>query len=76
VQAFRHRQVYAVQFHPEYDLRTAEAMIHSKDLPESDVQAALDTCTENNVAAAQPVKQIFPNFLRHVTAAAGAPSAR
>jgi hypothetical protein len=30
------------------------------------VQAALDTCTEANVNAAQPAKQIFDNFLRHV----------
>jgi len=66
VQAFRHEQVYAVQFHPEYDLRTAEAMINSKDLPESDVQAALDTCTDANVKADQPAKQIFKNFLHHV----------
>jgi GMP synthase (glutamine-hydrolysing) len=66
VQAFRQGPVYAVQFHPEYDLRTAKAMIHSKDLPERDVQAALDTCTEANVNAAQPAKQIFDNFLRHV----------
>ncbi len=66
VQAFRYEQVYAVQFHPEYDLRTAKAMINSKDLPESDVQAALDTCTDANVKAAQPAKQIFKNFLHHV----------
>jgi GMP synthase (glutamine-hydrolysing) len=66
VQAFRHEQIYAVQFHPEYDLRTAEAMINSKDLPESDVQAALDTCTDANVKADQPAKQIFKNFLHHV----------
>jgi GMP synthase - Glutamine amidotransferase domain len=66
VQAFRREPVYAVQFHPEYDRRTATAMINSKDLSESDVQAALDTCTNENVAAAQPAKQIFDNFLHHV----------
>lgn len=66
LQAFRHDQVYAVQFHPEYDLKTAKAMIHSKDLPEHQIQTALDTCTDVNVEAAQEVKQIFDNFLEHV----------
>jgi len=75
VQAFRHEQVYAVQFHPEYDLKTATAMINSKDLPERDVQAALDTCTDANVEAAQPAKQIFGNFLRHVETTTRSPSA-
>jgi GMP synthase (glutamine-hydrolysing) len=70
VQAFRRGSAYAVQFHPEYDLRTAKAMIDSKDLPDDDVQAALDTCTDENVAAAQPAKQIFDNFREHVAATA------
>jgi GMP synthase (glutamine-hydrolysing) len=68
VQAFRQGTAYAVQFHPEYDRRTARAMIQSKDLPESDVEAALATCTDANVAAAQPAKQIFDNFRAHVAA--------
>ena len=66
VQAFRHGQVYAVQFHPEYDLETAKAMIHSKDIADASIQAALDSCTEANVSAAQAPKQIFDNFLQHV----------
>ena len=68
VQAFRHEQVYAVQFHPEYDLQTAKAMIHSKDLSDRALEQALDTCTEANVEAARPAKQIFDNFLEHVGA--------
>ena len=75
VQAFRRGPAYAVQFHPEYDLRTAKAMINSKDLAERDIQAALDTCTEENVAAARAPKQIFDNFLRHVETTAPSPSA-
>lgn len=66
VQAFRQEHVYAVQFHPEYDRRTARAMINSKDLAESEVERALETCTDANVEAAQPAKNIFDNFLRHV----------
>jgi GMP synthase (glutamine-hydrolysing) len=62
VQAFRHENIYACQFHPEYDLRTAKAMIESKDLPLRDIQKALNTCTTENVRKAQQAKQIFPNF--------------
>jgi GMP synthase (glutamine-hydrolysing) len=71
VQAFRHGPVYAVQFHPEYDRRTGRAMIDSKTTLSADErQAAHDTCTDANVQAAQPAKQIFPNFLDHVRRAA------
>jgi GMP synthase (glutamine-hydrolysing) len=67
VQAFRRDQVYAVQFHPEYDRQTAEAMINSKTtLSQDDLHAAHSTCTDENVAAAQSAKQIFTNFLAHV----------
>jgi GMP synthase (glutamine-hydrolysing) len=68
VQAFRHEQIYATQFHPEYDLKTAKAMIHSKNLSDHTIQQALDTCTTANVEAAQPAKKIFDNFLGHVVA--------
>lgn len=74
VQAFRHEQVYAVQFHPEYDLQTATAMIHSKELSDHAIQQALDTCTDANVEAARPAKHIFDNFLDHVAATTADPS--
>lgn len=70
VQAFRHEQVYTVQFHPEYDLQTARAMIQSKELPAPDLQRALDTCTEANVNAAQSARRIFENFLDQVATSA------
>lgn len=67
VQAFRHEQVYAVQFHPEYDLQTAEAMINSKTtLSEAERNAARSTCTDGNGAAAETTTQVFDNFLDHV----------
>jgi len=62
VQAFKQGRAYAVQFHPEYDLRTAEAMIESKDLPAHDIQRALATCTAENVRKANVAKTIFRNF--------------
>lgn len=64
VQAFRKEHAYGVQFHPEYDMRTARDMIQRKDLPMRKVQAALDTVTEEHVRAAQSTKQILSNFLR------------
>jgi len=74
VQAFRYEQVYAVQFHPEYDRRTAEAMIRSKSLSESTKRNALDTCTSEQVRAAQKPKQLFDNFLAHIGAQHGTPA--
>jgi GMP synthase (glutamine-hydrolysing) len=77
VQAFRRDQIYAVQFHPEYDLQTAKAMIYSKELSDRAIQRALDTCTEANVEAARSATRIFDNFLEHVavTAYDASPSA-
>jgi len=67
VQAFRRGRVYAVQFHPEYDRRTALSMIESKStLTEEEKEAARATCTDENVRAAQAVKQVFDNFLDEV----------
>ena len=70
VQAFRQDQAYAVQFHPEYDLRTAKAMIRSKELSERAIQEALATCNEASVEASKATVQIFNNFLAHVAASA------
>lgn len=67
VQAFRYEQVYATQFHPEYDRQTAEAMIDAKNtLSQEEKEEARLTCTDANVEAAQTPKQIFANFLDHV----------
>lgn len=74
VQSFRHGRVWTTQFHPEYDLRTAEAMIDSKDLPARDIQRALDTCTPENVRAARTTKRIFRNFERLVSSLSPTPS--
>lgn len=66
IQAFRQNRVYGVQFHPEYDMRTAEDMIQRKDISMHQMQAALDSVTPANVKAAQKTKQLFTNFLAFV----------
>jgi GMP synthase (glutamine-hydrolysing) len=69
VQAFRHGAAYGVQFHPEYDARSAEYIIKQKDIDPSFCQAALDTITDANVAAARRTKHtVFANFLDRVSA--------
>ena len=64
IQALRKGHAYGVQFHPEYDMRTARDMIQRKELPMHELKAALDTVTEEQVRAAQSTKQILNNFLR------------
>jgi len=66
IQAFRKGDTYGVQFHPEYDMRTAEDMIQRKDISMRAVQAALDSVSPDNVEAAQQTKQLFTNFLDRV----------
>jgi GMP synthase (glutamine-hydrolysing) len=66
IQAFRKDRVYGVQFHPEYDMRTAEDMIQRKDISMHAMQAALDSVQPENIEAAQDAKQIFDNFLDFV----------
>jgi len=62
IQSFRSGSVVTCQFHPEYDLETAEAMIRSKSLPQEDVTRAMATCTAENVKQARAVKRVFRNF--------------
>ena len=64
IQAFRKGHTCGVQFHPEYDMRTAEDMIQRKDLPMRTTQAALDSVSPDTVESARQTKQLFGNFLR------------
>lgn len=69
IQAFRKDRIYGVQFHPEYDMRTAEDMIQRKDISMHAMQDALDSVTPENVQAAQEAKHLFDNFLELVQTA-------
>ncbi|GGN99568.1 type 1 glutamine amidotransferase [Haloarcula pellucida] len=66
VHGFRKGDVFAVQFHPEYDPVTAETVTKGKDLPDERIQRVLDGITEENYRAACEAKQVFDNFTDYV----------
>ena len=67
IHGFRKDRAIGVQFHPEYDMQTAETVTKSKDeLSEERIQQVLDGITESNYAAACEAKQLFDNFLAFV----------
>ncbi|MFB6163575.1 MAG: type 1 glutamine amidotransferase [Haloarculaceae archaeon] len=69
IHGFRTDRVFAVQFHPEYDMETAAAVTEGKDdqLSEARIQSVLDGITAENYAAACEAKQLFDNFTAFVT---------
>ncbi|WP_416838366.1 type 1 glutamine amidotransferase [Haloferax sp. DFSO52] len=67
VHAFRRSHAFGVQFHPEYDTTTAEAIARSKDfLPDEQIRSVLDGITPENYAAACDAKRLFDNFVAYV----------
>ncbi|KAB1186954.1 MULTISPECIES: type 1 glutamine amidotransferase [Haloferax] len=68
VHAFRRTHAFGVQFHPEYDTKTAEKIARSKDfLPDEQIQGVLDGITPENYDAACKAKRLFDNFVAYVT---------
>jgi GMP synthase (glutamine-hydrolysing) len=63
---FRKGDVFSVQFHPEYDMATAESVTTGKDLPDERIQQVLDGITDENYAAACEAKTLFQNFTDYV----------
>jgi GMP synthase (glutamine-hydrolysing) len=65
---FRKDRVFAVQFHPEYDMETAASVTRGKDdqLTDARIQRVLDGITIENYEAACEAKRLFANFLDHV----------
>ncbi|MFW6436523.1 MAG: type 1 glutamine amidotransferase [Halococcoides sp.] len=56
-----------VQFHPEYDTRTAALVTRQKDeLPAAKRQAALDSITRANYERARQATRVFENFADRV----------
>ncbi len=63
---FRKDDVFGVQFHPEYDMDTAEEVTRGKDLPRERLQNVLDGINEQNYTAACEAKAVFENFTQFV----------
>jgi GMP synthase (glutamine-hydrolysing) len=68
IHAFRKDRVFGVQFHPEYDMETAEHVTKGKDLPDRRIQKVLDGIDEENYAAACEAKALFDNFVEFTRA--------
>jgi GMP synthase (glutamine-hydrolysing) len=67
IHGFRKGHVFAVQFHPEYDMQTAREVTEGKDsLSEDRIQQVLDGITPENYEAACEAKRLFDNFLEYV----------
>ncbi len=64
---FELERVFTVQFHPEYDMRTAESVTRGKDLEPGKIDAALESITDANYAAACEAKRLFDTFTRYVS---------
>jgi GMP synthase (glutamine-hydrolysing) len=68
IHGFQKGDIFAVQFHPEYDTETAESVTRGKDLPDEKMKRTLAGITEDNYAAACQAKQVFENFVQYVEA--------
>ena len=67
IHGFRKGDVFAVQFHPEYDMETARKITEGKDqLSAERRREVLDGITEENYAAACRTKKLFANFTAFV----------
>ncbi|MDG5818049.1 type 1 glutamine amidotransferase [Natronococcus sp. A-GB7] len=68
IHGFRKDRVFAVQFHPEYDMKTAESVTAGKSdqLSEQRIDAVLEGIHAGNYDAACEAKRLFDNFLAYV----------
>ncbi|MFC4540746.1 type 1 glutamine amidotransferase [Halosolutus amylolyticus] len=63
---FRKDRVFGVQFHPEYDTKTARELVHRKDLSDDRRESVLDEITAANYRDACEAKLVFDNFVEFV----------
>jgi GMP synthase (glutamine-hydrolysing) len=68
IHGFRKGRVFAVQFHPEYDMATAESVTKGKDdqLSDERIQRVLEGIHSENYDAACEAKRLFDNFTEFV----------
>jgi len=62
IQAFRLGASYGVQFHPEYDRKTVEWILESKQFDDDTHRAAAATITDESVNAARDTAALFDTF--------------
>jgi len=63
---FRKDRVFGVQFHPEYDSKTARDLVLRKDLSEDRRESILAEITPENYQKSCEAKLVFENFLEFV----------
>ncbi|QFU82193.1 type 1 glutamine amidotransferase [Natronorubrum aibiense] len=63
---FRKDRVFGVQFHPEYDPKTARELVHRKELSDERRDSVLAEITRDNYQQACEAKLVFENFLEFV----------
>jgi GMP synthase (glutamine-hydrolysing) len=63
---FRQDRVFGVQFHPEYDQRTARELVHKKELSDERRHSVLAEITDENYEKACEAKLVFENFTEYV----------
>jgi GMP synthase (glutamine-hydrolysing) len=70
IHGFRNGDVFAVQFHPEYDTETAASVTENKDdqLSKERIEQVLAGITAENYEAACEAKSLFDNFTEYVRA--------
>lgn len=68
IHSFRVGDAWGVQFHPEYDMKTAREITESKRdrVGNERVESVLDEITPANYEAACQTKQLFENFTQYV----------
>jgi GMP synthase (glutamine-hydrolysing) len=68
IHGFRKERVFAVQFHPKYDMEMARSVTEGKtgELPEERIEEVLDGIHTENYRAACEAKRLFDNFLAYV----------
>ena len=70
---FRRDRVFGVQFHPEYDPKTARSLVHRKNLSDERLESVLAEITAENYRAACEAKLVFENFLEFVREVSSTP---
>ncbi len=66
VHAFRDGHCFGVQFHPEYDMQTAEEVASGKEfLGDERIESVIAGITDENFSAACEAKQLFDNFVEY-----------